>query len=429
MLRYGCLFLLAAAFVIPAGNATAEDYFSGAVDRVYDAYEVEVAGFVETLWGFRVQDTELEKDLSLGEGRFQLELNREFEYFSFKFKGDLLADAVTETTAADVRDLSLAFSPVDFMDVKVGRMVSTWGTGDMVFINDMFPKDWQSFFIGRDDEYLKQPANVVKSSVFVGNFGFDFVYTPLFEGSKYVTGERLSYFNPMLGRLAGRDAIFEEEELDTWFDDGEYAARLSRRFGSLELALYGYMGYWQEPEGFEPASGKAVYPRLNVWGGSGRMVLLGGVANIEAGYYDSKDDDNGRNPLVRPSETRLLVGFERELAHEFTGAVQYYVESIVNYDNYKNSLPAGSYSRDEHRHMFTLRLTKMLMDQNLVLSLFTYYSPSDNDGYIRPKITYKLTDNWQINGGGNLFFAEHDYTFWGRFVENSNVYAGVRYSF
>jgi hypothetical protein len=86
-------------------------------------------------------------------------------------------------------------------------------------------------------------------------------------------------------------------------------------------------------------------------------------------------------------------------------------------------------ARDEHRHLLTLRLTKLLMNQNLILSLFAYYSPSDNDGYLRPKAKYKLSDHWQIDGGLNLFFGKEEHTFWGRFQDNTNAYIGLRYSF
>jgi len=50
-------------------------------------------------------------------------------------------------------------------------------------------------------------------------------------------------------------------------------------------------------------------------------------------------------------------------------------------------------ARDEARHVLTLRLTQMLMNQNLMFSLFSFYSPSDNDAYFRPIITYKITDH------------------------------------
>jgi hypothetical protein len=69
------------------------------------------------------------------------------------------------------------------------------------------------------------------------------------------------------------------------------------------------------------------------------------------------------------------------------------------------------------------------MNQNLVLSLFAYYSPSDNDAYLRPHVRYKINDHWMVEAGGNLFQGAWNQTFFGQFENNSNVYAGVRFSF
>ena len=79
--------------------------------------------------------------------------------------------------------------------------------------------------------------------------------------------------------------------------------------------------------------------------------------------------------------------------------------------------------------MLTLRLTQMLMNQNLILSLFTFYSPSDKDAYFRPAVTYKISDHWMVTANGNFFVGEDDHTFFGQFEDNTNVYAGVRWSF
>jgi hypothetical protein len=398
-------------------------------NRLYDAYGIELFGFTDTRWGTRLVDDAHEKDMSTGEGRLQLELNRDFDQFLLKFKGDIIGDAVTEEVDVDIRDFSMTFTPADFLDISLGRMVSTWGTGDLIFINDMFPKDWQSFFIGRNDAYLKQASNSIKTGIFLEDYSIDVVYTPLFQASEYVSGKRLSYYNPVAGELVGRNMILHDSKPNRYFSDGEISGRLARHFGGVEVALYGYSGFWQEPEGMDPVSGKATYPRLNVWGASIRSSLLGGIGNIEAGYYDSIQDDNGRNPFVRPSEYRFLSGFERELAHELTGGFQYYLETINHYRTYEQALPSSMHCRDKYRHLLTTRLTQLLMEQNLTLSLFIYYSPSDNDIYIRPKFSYKLTDNWTVDGGCNLFWGENDYTFWGRFQDNTNGYAGLRYNF
>lgn len=398
-------------------------------DKLYDGYGIEAAGFIEGRVGSRFEHDSDEKDLSIGEVRAQLDIGKDFTWGLGKLKGDLLADSVTEKLEFDLRELNLLLTPFSWLDVKMGRQVLTWGTGDLIFINDVFPKDWQSFFIGRDDEYLKAPSDAIKLAFFTDIVNFDLVYTPVFGGSDFVHGERLSYYNPMAGRIVGRNMILADERPNKWFSDGETAARLSKNINGVELAMYGYSGFWQEPEGFNPQSAQATYPRLNVWGGSARAAMLGGVGTMEVGYYDSVQSDDGQDPTVRPSEYRFLAGFERELAQELTGGLQYYLEVIDNFGTYEAYLPQGAIRRDEYRHMLTMRLTKQLMRQTLNLSFFMYYSPSDDDGYLRPKFSYKLTDQWLLDGGMNIFWGEEEQTFWGRFQENNNVYVGVRYSF
>lgn len=398
-------------------------------DRLYDKYGIDLNGFIEGRQGWRLQDDPYEKDISISEMRMQLDLSKDADWGIIKLKGDLVGDHVEEKASAELRELNLAFSPLDFMDAKIGRQALTWGTGDLLFINDLFPKDWKSFFIGRDDEYLKAPSDAIKASLFFDLFNIDIVYSPVFNASQYVDGTRLSYWNSLLGRTAGRDFILDDIERNSYFQDDEYAARLSKNIGGIELGLYGYNGFWKTPEGLDPNESKLWYPELSAYGASARGALWGGIGNLEVGFYDSRDDRDGDDPLVRNSEIRTLAGFERELTSDFTGGFQYYLEWMQEYETYKSKLPAGTAAKDEFRHVLTLRLTKLLMNQNLRLSLFTYYSPSDQDGYIRPKVHYKVTDQWAIETGANIFFGKEDYTFFGQFQNNTNAYAGVRWSF
>jgi hypothetical protein len=160
-----------------------------------------------------------------------------------------------------------------------------------------------------------------------------------------------------------------------------------------------------------------------------RGTLFRGIGNTEFGYYNSKHDLSGDDPYVRNSEFRILFGYEQEVATELTLGVQYYLEHMIHHDDYCRTLPAGIPRADEDRHVFTMRLTKLLMNQNLTLSLFTFYSPSDQDAYLRPKIQYRIDDHWSADMGGNIFVGKDRHTFFGQFENNTNVYGGLRYSF
>jgi len=394
-----------------------------------DEHETDLYGFIEARGGLRLDRRENERDGSIGETRLQLDLGRQLESGGLKFKADLVADGVEENLRAELREAHYSFTPADNMDVRVGRQVLTWGTGDLLFINDVFGKDWQSFFIGRDDEYLKLPSDAVRVGLFLDVVNIDLVYQPLFTPSRYIDGARLSYWHGPQGRIAGRDLTFPDDQRLRYFRDHDLALRLSRNLGGIEYALYGYRGFWSTPEGMDPAAMKLVYPKLSVYGGSVRGALAGGISHLEFGYYDSRDDRAGHDPNLRNSEIRLLLGHERELARDLTGGLQYYLEHKQKYGNYLAALPAGSRAADEDRHLLTLRLTKLLMQQNLRLSFFAYWSPSDEDAFLRPKAHYKITDQWAAETGANIFLGRHDHTFWGQFEDNTNAYLSLRRSF
>lgn len=391
-------------------------------------FPIETHGFYEIRGGYRLQNDKYEKDMSIMENRFQLDLSSYLNWADLKFKGDFIGDLVEEQGDFDLREANLFTRPTDYMDIKVGRQILTWGTGDLVFINDLFPKDWESFFIGRDTEYLKAPSDAAKVSLFGDWANLDVAFTPQFDPDRFIDGRRISYWNSNLGRTAGMDAITHTDKPNDWFGDSEIAARLYKNVSNYELALYGYHGYWKSPGGQNAAMTQAIFPDLNVYGASARGSVGKGIGNLEVGYYDSADDQSEKDPLINNSEMRYLAGYTQEIARDFTMGIQYYLEYMMDYDAYKSNM-AGGPARDRDRHLTTLRLTRLLMNQNLQCSLFTYYSPSDKDVYMRPNVNYKVSDNLAMEIGGNIFFGDYPNTFFGQFRDNTNMYLSMRYSF
>jgi hypothetical protein len=132
---------------------------------------------------------------------------------------------------------------------------------------------------------------------------------------------------------------------------------------------------------------------------------------------------------VPNSQMRYLVGYEQELVKDLTGGIQYYVEQMLDYDAYQDALPAGTPPADEYRQVVTFRLTRMLLQQNVKVGVFVYYSPTDRDVYLRPNANYKIDDHWIAEIGGNVFAGEDDHTFFGQFENDTNVYVSLRYGF
>jgi len=399
------------------------------------AFTFQLGGFVEGLTGARVVPSSAsENEFTAGEARFRLNLDATHEIASARFRGDVFADAVTMDVWFDIRDASVFVRGGKWFNMRFGRQVLTWGTGDFIFLNDLFPKDFNSFFIGRADEYLKAPSNSIITTFNIKKVGLDLVWTPIFQPDRFIDGERLSFFNPLLGEITGDESEFTPIEPvypSQQLKNGAFHGRLYGTAGAYELAAYGYAGFWMQPIALDlnEALPRLTYARLAVYGASVRGPLLGGLFNVEAAFYDSFDDWDGTDPTIPNSQFRGLVGYERELFPKFQMGLQYYLEYTLEYDELiANSLWAD-YEQHEFRNLITMRLTQLLVMDNLELSLFVFFSPDELDTYIRPRVTYKIIEPLAIIVGANLMFGRDDYTFFGQLEENSNVYARLRYSF
>jgi hypothetical protein len=379
---------------------------------------IGLSGFFDTRIGTRVRSAQGYEEGTLREARAQVSLDWSGEAATIKLTSDFVLDGVVTDRDidldrgegwVDLREASLLLRPTDFLDVKLGRQILTWGTGDLLFINDLFPKDWNAFFIGRDLEYLKAPSDAVKVSLFGDRLNADVIVTPEFDSDRYLDGRRLTYFNPLEGALsetAQALAVTPEK-------GSEIAIRLYGQVSSYEWAVYGYHGFWKSPVGFDALALTNTFPELKVMGASLRGPAAGGIISGEVGYYDS-EESRGPNFMVPASEWRVLLGFERELRKDLTGGVQVYLEQK---------------ERGKDRQIVTLRLTQQLLNQNLTLGLFNFYSPSDEDGYLRLNAHYKFTDSWQGEIGSNVFYGESERSFFGQFERNSNVFIALRTSF
>lgn len=400
------------------------------------AHSIDISGFLEGATGVRTQDDTTKKDsFNLLETRLQLKgslspkIKEEWEpEMSFKF--DLVADGYEEHLRLTMRTLALSFTPTDNIDVKLGRQILTWGTGDLLFINDLFPKDYVSFFTGRDDEYLKLPSDAIKVSIFTEAASVDIVLTPVMEANNSITGTRFSFYDGLTGNLIGNEAGRDFVEPDETLDNMELSLRAYRTFGSFEGALYFFRGFYKEPRGIlNPISRQFFYPRLSVYGASIRGPVFGGIGSLEAGYYDSRQDRDGVDPNIENPAIKFLTGYSRDMGKDLNIGVQYLIEEMLEYSAYVANLGAGEAKRDEYRHLITTRIIKLFKDQTAMAGVFIFYSPTDQDAYLRPQASYDISDTLKVSSGANIFLGKDKHTEFGQFQRNDNLYLRARYSF
>lgn len=375
---------------------------------------LQVYGFAEYRLGtFRQKHFQ---DFSINEVRLQASTKYVIDdSMFFNFKGDIYHDAVIDTSDVDIREAYLFLRPHKNIDIKLGRQIVLWGTGDMLYVNDFSPKSWDSGFIGREDEYGKLPSDTLRINGYFGKHHFDFVSNLRFQPDKTPTSDRFFVYDPItngfIGNAKGSNNIYDHG----WFTDMTYALRYGYEYNGYEFNAYLYNGYWTIPsEYLLPPVNNYTYSRLDAYGGSIQGNLAQGIANIEVAYYDSKDDQSGDNPLINNSLFRSLVGYEQEISKNFSAGVQVLHDVI---------------EKDEDYRLYTLRLTRFLLQQTLKLSSFTYYSPSADDVFWKLNADYQYNDEWNIYLGTNFFSGKHTNTFFGSVQDNSNLFFGLRYNY
>ena len=413
--------LSAFIFMVPCGPAPA-------------AGAPELHGFVQANYASRLGGPQNNKpqsgDFLLGEERLQLQLSGTAPgggagYFA---KTDFLREEANAASEVDVREAYISYAG-GALDLRVGRQIQTWGVGDLLFINDLFPKNYAALFSGRPMEYLKTGAGSLKATFYSEKASLDLVATPVFEPDQFPDSRSFFLYDPF---SQVTDRAEDRPRRDA--KNAELAARFTGPVLGFDAALYAYRGFYRTPS-VEPDSLTAptrlsfIYPRLYVSGASLQGNAAGGVLSLEAGFYDSRQDRAGTDPLIPNSQTRFLAGYQRTPWTDFTAGIQYYGEYMHRYGRYEASLPAGLPKQDRLRQLLTLRLTQFLKYQSWKLSLFSFWSPTDNDFYLIPEAAWRFTDELTATLGANVFGGASGTTFLGQLDRNDNVYFSMRYEF
>jgi hypothetical protein len=421
-LRFAATLPLLAAPIMstPALSAESSDDWGADIESfLLGTYSRRTSGETPEGHEFLLAEERLRLDLSVWSENIEAEA---------RIKLDGTHDSIAGDFDIDLREAYIDYS-TGRLDLRAGRQIATWGVGDLLFINDVFPKDWVSFFSGRPLEYLKLGVDGARISYSSSAFNVELMIVTDFRPDTLPTPRRFFLHDDFFGVA---DRI--QAHPDTGLDNPELALRMYRRIGGFDASAYAYRGYWrspgQEPDDYdEPTQVTHFFPRLSVYGVSAQVQALGGILSLEVGYYDSRDDNAGINPAIANSEARFLFGYQRQLSEDFTIGVQYYAEVMMDFSAYERTLPIVSTAKNKYRDIATVRLTRFLKHQTWMLSLFTFYSPAERDYLLQPQVDYKVSDAFSATLGASLFGGKKQTTFLGQFDRNDNLYLTLRYDF
>jgi hypothetical protein len=357
------------------------------------------------------------------EERAQLKLDASGGAWRLLAKGDFSYDHLGRQDQSELREGYADYTAGNW-DLRLGRQVITWGVGDLVFVNDVFPKDHEALFAGRPLEYLKRGVDAVKLGAYPEFANFELVLSPEFRESRIPDANRFHLYDPMPA-VTNRKTIKPGQ--------GDVGLRIYRDVAGYDAALYLYRGFQRTPSMrpdsmTAPAKISYFYPQLSVYGASVSGRAGEGVLSLEAAYYDSRQDRSGNDFAVPNSQTRLLAGYQIQPAEDLSLGFQYYAEAMHDYGAYLATLPAGFPVEKRWSHTVTARLTQFFRHQTLRLSAYASYNASTGEHFVNPELRYSFTDKIWGAVGANFFGGKP----WGQFGQLSrddNVYLQVRYEF
>ncbi|TXT25225.1 MAG: Uncharacterized protein FD134_1141 [Gallionellaceae bacterium] len=386
--------------------------------------EVALSGFLQQNTAFNTAGQNPDgRHYKWLEERVQLKLDAAGDAWRLLAKGDLAYDHLGRRDESELREGYIDYAGGNW-DLRLGRQVITWGLGDLVFVNDFFPKDHEALFAGRPLEYLKRGVDAVKLGAYPEFASFELVVAPGFRESRIPDANRFWFYDPM-PTITNREIVKPGQ--------GDIGLRAYRDIAGYDVALYLYRGFQRTPSMrpdnmTAPASITYFYPKLSICGASLSGRAGEGVLSLEAAYYDSHDDRAGSDFAVPNSQTRLLAGYQIQPVEDMTLGLQYYAELMHDYGAYLAALSAGFPAEERWNHAVTARLTQFFLHQTLRFSAYASYNASNGDHFANPELRYSFTDKVWGAVGANFFGGKP----WGQFGQMSrddNLYLQVRYEF
>ncbi|MGD9899363.1 MAG: DUF1302 family protein [Calditrichaceae bacterium] len=347
--------------------------------------------------------------------------------------------------------LDLREAYVDLMwdnaDLRVGKQQIIWGKADGVFITDIISPKNLSEFLLPDFEEIRIGVNAVKFDYYLGDQTFELVWLPEFQPT--IFAEQGSIWAPKMPNPAEMMSLpmvppitydYSKSEVQGSLENSELAGKYSFLSSTIDFELMGAYLWDDNPsihllKQMDPNTHQLTgitvrpeYHRLTMGGGSFGVTLAGVVIRGEGAYYTGRNYTAMDNPaegktyeegVVEKDYAHYLLGFDYNVwGVDISG--QYIQERILDYEE--------EMVQDEVQNTATFLMAKDYLNETLMLELFTYYGFDNEDGLIRPKLTYDIADGFELLIGANIFIGEGVGMF-GMYEKNDMVYTKLKYSF
>jgi hypothetical protein len=393
------------------------------------AQNTEISGFARNYTGVLFDNG----DFSILQNTLNLDISKSGDKVAFK------ANPILYTYNADSLDLHFRELYLDLyfanFDLRIGKQQVVWGKADGVFITDIVsPLNLTEFLLPDFDE-IRTGVNAVKFDYYKGNSTFGIIWLPNFTPTEMPQANSIWYVKPDF--LATPTFDWSKSDVKPSLENSELFVKYSALTSNIDFELMGAYT-WDDNSSMhiqkqlDLSSGSPVltvlnitpeHHRLNIGGGSFSTEIKSAVLRGEGAFYNGKyfqtEDMLATDALVEKDYLHYLVGVDFSIKN-VNFSTQFIQETILDYD--ENMLS------EEIENTMTFVARYDLLRETLHLELFSYIGLTNEDALIRPKVTYDIEDSFSILLGSNIFVGDETGRF-GRYSNNSMVYAKIKYNF
>jgi hypothetical protein len=371
-----------------------------------------------------------------------------FYDFTYELKGrsqytdDVLDDYEWEV---DFREVWVLGSPIDSVDVKLGRQIVNWGRSDSLRVLDVInPLDNREPGLV-DIEDLRLPVTMARFDYYprwiddrYGDWSVQLLVVPEFRQDR----------NPSVGNdfnpVPDPDFDPPSDKPRHFFDEPEYGGALSATFSGWDISLYAASIYANQPFITSALGGQLQRtPKVTMVGSGGNLTFGSWLVKGELAWFDGlKYNVAERSPValsarvVDRSRLDAMAGIEYYGINDVQIAIEVVHRHIFDYERGMKHKVDSNGSRlevayaEENQLESALRVTADFFNSRMHVTGVGLIlgSHAEIGSVVRLEASYDLRDALVLNGG-IVFYQEGDSPAFQQIGDNDRLFLRLEYSF
>ncbi|MEN8131424.1 MAG: DUF1302 family protein [Pseudomonadota bacterium] len=320
--------------------------------------------------------------------------------------------------------------------LTLGKQQVVWGKADGLKVLDVVnPQSFREFIL-EDFDQSRIPLWTVNAERPLGDWTLQLLWLadqtyhalPQQQGTYVFTSPRLRPQAPP--GITTR--LLDSERPSRDLADSDAGLRLTSFLGGWDLSLNYLYQYHNQPvlhQRIIPGPAPVVeitprYHRTHLLGGTFSRALGDWVVRGELGYFTDRfflsTDPSAADGVAKSRELSYVLGLDWSGLHD----------TFISTQLFQSWLPdhTRGFTQPELDTTFTFLVRREFWNDTLTIEVLWIANTNDDDGLVRPKVSYDLQDNLSIWGGLDIFYGERDGLF-GQFDDNDRLLLGLEVGF